>query len=100
MRWLSHKEAQAVACGSPDAQRLAFRLPGHLPQHRVEALARHAFGHRALVERDDTTWVVVRHEFRDARYQAQLAKRRRQQQQLLRRVSLKASPHSSLRRGR
>lgn len=90
MRWLSHVEAQSSAFSAPDAQAIAFRLPGHLAQNRVHLLAREAFGHRAEVEREDGSWVIQRRPYDDACVSLQREKqRRRQQQRLARRASPK-----------
>ena len=89
MRWLSPNEAQASAFSAPDAQTIAFRLPGHLAQDRVHILARAAFGYRAEVGRQDGTWVVSRRPFYSDRVRQELAKQRcRDQQRAVRRTSL------------
>ena len=98
MRRTSHSEALVSAFSAPDAQPIAFRLPGHLGQDRVHLMARNCFGYRAEVERDGATWVVWRREYLDACERARLERhRRRQQQKHLKRASLK--PAIALRGG-
>ena len=98
MRWISHCEAKDLAFTTPDAQPMAFRLPGHLGQDRVHLLARNCFGYRAEVEWDGGTWLVKRREYLDACERARLEKhQRRQQQKRLKRSSLK--PAVALRGG-
>lgn len=77
MRWIRHVEAQVLAFSTPDAQPIAFRLPGHLTQDRVHLLARAVFGYRAKVERDNGTWMIERVPFRDATARARLEKMHR-----------------------
>ena len=81
MRWINHNEAQSAAFGSPDAQPLGFRLPGHFGQDRVHLLARTAFGHRAEVTREDESWVVRRRPYLDAATRERLEKQHRREQQ-------------------
>ena len=81
MRWINHSEAVVSAFSAPDAQPLAFRLPGHLGQDRVHLLARQAFGYRANVTREQESWVVSRREYLDACARSRCEKGRRRQEQ-------------------
>jgi hypothetical protein len=81
MLWINHIQAQLLAFSAPDAQPIAFRLPGHLTQDRVHLLARAVFGYRASVERGDGTWVVERIPFLDAHARAQQLKIQRRDSQ-------------------
>jgi hypothetical protein len=81
MRWINHCEALVSAFAAPDAQPLAFRLPGHLGQDRVHLLARQAFGYRANVAQQDGSWVVTRREYLDARARNRREKDSRRQEQ-------------------
>ena len=78
MRWLSPNEAQASAFSAPDAQGIAFRLPGRLGEARVDAIARTAFGHRAAIEREGGCWIVTRRPFHERRARTRLETRHRQ----------------------
>lgn len=99
MRWFNHSEAQALAFSTPDAQPIAFRLPGHLSQDRVHLLARAVFGYRANVERGNGTWVVQRVPFLDAHARARLQKmHRRDAQRNMHRTS-RQTPQLVLRGG-
>ena len=100
MHWISHQEAQSVAFSAPDAQEIAFRLPGHLAHNRVSTLARAAFGYRAQFERADDTWIVKRREYFDDRARARLEKtKRRNVQRVMRHHSPKLKQVTSLRGG-
>jgi hypothetical protein len=99
MRWISHSEAQVLAFSTPDAQPIAFRLPGHLTQDRVHLLARAVFGYRAYVERGNGTWVVQRVPFLDAHARARLEKMNRRNTQRDTHRTSRQKPHIVLRGG-
>jgi len=78
--WTKPKDAQVEAFSVPDTRQLAFRLPGHIPQDRVHLMARQAFGHRAMVDRNNGTWVVKRRLFHTREVTARQEKRRQQRE--------------------